>query len=129
MKHIDVVAAIIVKDERILATQRGYGEYAGQWEFPGGKIEQGEEPQVALKREIREELDADIEIHDHLITVSYDYDDFSLTMDCFVCSLEGTLTLLEHDDARWLSAKKIYSVDWLPADIEVVDAILEQDII
>lgn len=128
-KHIDVVAAIIVKDGKILATQRGYGNYAGAWEFPGGKIEPGEEPEAALEREIREELDASVEVGDLLITVDYEYPEFFMTMRCHACTLSGDMRLLEHSDARWLSRDALDSVDWLPSDIEVVAAIKETGLI
>ena len=119
MKHIEVVAAIIVHDGKILATQRGYGNYKGNWEFPGGKIEPGEAPEAALVREIHEELDADIEV----ITVDYDYPEFAMTMQCFVCTLASSMKLLEHSDARWLDRDELDDVGWLPSDIEVVAAI------
>lgn len=129
MKHIEVVAAIIVCNKEILATQRGYGDFAGQWEFPGGKIEPGESPEQALQREIHEELNATITVGDHLITVNHDYDDFSLTMQCFLCHLDSSVELLEHSDAKWLSRKTIDNVAWLPADIDVVDALKNSDVI
>lgn len=120
-KSIEVVAAIIVKDEKIYATQRGYGAYKDKWEFPGGKIEPGETREHALEREIKEELDTEICVGDHICTVEYDYPEFYLTMHCFLCNiLSGELTLLEHEDAKWLGKDEIWSVDWLPADIEVV---------
>lgn len=127
-KTIKVVAAIIQDGDKIFATQRGYGEFKDGWEFPGGKIESGETPQDALVREIREELTADIEVGDLLTTVEYDYPAFHLSMDCFWATLtEGTnLKLLEHEAAKWLSISEIDSVDWLPADIVVVDAIKAQ---
>ena len=123
MKTIEVVAAIIRDDEgRIFATQRGYGDMKDGWEFPGGKVESGESPEDALKREILEELDTKIVIEKLLTTVDYDYPKFHLTMHCFVCSIEsGSLTLKEHEAARWLKLSEIYSVDWLPADKVVVD--------
>ena len=129
MKTIEVVAAIIVHDGKILATQRGYGDYAGGWEFPGGKIEPGEQPEEALRREIREELDAEIEVGRHLVTVSYEYPEFFLHMQCFVCALAGSMKLLEHSAARWLTRETLESVDWLPADIEVVRAIEESGVV
>ena len=122
MKQIEVVAAIIQKDGRIFATQRGYGDMKDGWEFPGGKVEAGESPEEALKREILEELDTRIVVEKLLTTVEYDYPKFHLTMHCFMCSIEsGNLTLKEHEAARWLKRSEIYSVDWLPADKIVVD--------
>lgn len=125
MKKIHVVAAIIRNGDKILATQRGYGEYKDGWEFPGGKIEEGETPQDALVREIREELEADIIVGDHLVTVEHDYPEFHLSMQCYWAELkEGThLKLLEHEAAKWLSIYELDSVDWLPADVDVVRAI------
>ena len=124
MKEIKVVAAIIVKDGRLFATQRGYGDYKDWWEFPGGKIEPGETPEQALKREIKEELDTEINVGDHLITVEYDYPKFHMTMGCYLCSVvSGKLTLLEHEAAKWLAKEELDSVDWLPADVKVVEAI------
>lgn len=124
MKEIKVVAAIIVKDGRLFATQRGYGDYKDWWEFPGGKIEPGETPEQALKREIKEELDTEINVGDHLITVEYDYPKFHMTMGCYLCSVvSGKLTLLEHEAARWLGPDELESVKWLPSDIEVVEKI------
>ena len=126
MKTIKVVAAVIRDGDRIFATQRGYGEYKDGWEFPGGKVEPGETPQEALVREIKEELDADIVVGDLLTTVEYDYPTFHLSMDCFWATLvEGTeMKLLEHEAAKWLSIDEIDSVDWLPADVNVVKKIL-----
>lgn len=124
MKEIKVVAAIIVKDGRLFATQRGYGDYKDWWEFPGGKIEPGETPEQALKREIKEELDTEINVGDHLITVEYDYPKFHMTMGCYLCSVvSGKLTLLEHEAAKWLGPDELTSVKWLPSDIEVVEKI------
>lgn len=125
-KHIEVVAAIIKKDNTILATQRGYGDLKDGWEFPGGKIEPGEAHEVALKREIHEELEAEITVLEHIITIEYTgYEKFDLTMYCYLCSLvnDSDITLLEHKAAKWLSKENLYSVDWLPADIDAVDAI------
>ena len=117
MKTIEVVAAVIIKDGEIFATQRGYGEFKGWWEFPGGKIERGECPQEALVREIREELDAEIAVGDLLETVEWDYPNFHLTMHCFVCSLTSeSLHLNEHEAAAWLTKETLHSVKWLPAD-------------
>jgi len=124
VKEIKVVAAIIVKDGRLFATQRGYGDYKDWWEFPGGKIEPGETPEQALKREIKEELDTEISVGDHLITVEYDYPKFHMTMGCYLCSVvSGKLTLLEHEAAKWLGPDELESVKWLPSDIEVVEKI------
>ncbi|MBO7454984.1 MAG: (deoxy)nucleoside triphosphate pyrophosphohydrolase [Paludibacteraceae bacterium] len=122
MKTIEVVAAIIVDDAgRIFATQRGYGDWKDWWEFPGGKIEPGEQPQEALKREIREELDAAIEVGELLRTIEYDYPQFHLTMHCYRCSLaDGHLTLLEHEAAKWLRPDELDSVRWLPADEDLI---------
>ena len=121
-KHIEVVAAIIVRDRRIFATQRGYGEWKDWWEFPGGKIEHGETPEDALKREIREELATEIEVDELLTTVEYDYPKFHLTMYCYLCTIiSGDLSLLEHEDARWLAIDELDSVKWLPADKDVIE--------
>ena len=121
-KHIEVVAAIIVRDGRIFATQRGYGEWKDWWEFPGGKIEPGETPEDALKREIREELATEIEVDELLTTVEYDYPKFHLTMHCYLCTIiSGDLSLLEHEDARWLAIDELDSVKWLPADKDVIE--------
>ena len=120
MKTIEVVAAIIKKDDKIFATQRGYGDFKDGWEFPGGKIEPGETPEEALVREIKEELDADIKVGDLVTTVEYDYSNFHLTMHCFMCELlSDDITLLEHEEARWLTKDQLDEVDWLPADVEV----------
>ena len=117
MKTIEVVAAVIIKDDEVFATQRGYGEFKGWWEFPGGKIERGECPQEALIREIREELDAEISVGDFLETVEWDYPNFHLTMHCFVCSLTSeSMHLNEHEAAAWLTKETLHSVKWLPAD-------------
>lgn len=117
MKTIEVVAAIITKDGKFFATQRGYGEFKDGWEFPGGKIEPGETPEKALVREIKEELDADIKVGELVDVVEYDYPEFHLTMHCFLCELVSEeITLLEHEAARWLLHDELDSVDWLPAD-------------
>ena len=123
MKSIEVVAAVIFDEQgRIFATQRGYGEWKDWWEFPGGKMESGETPQQALKREIREELDAEIEVGELLRTIDYDYPAFHLTMHCFKCKLSGShVTHLEHEAAKWLKAKDLDSVKWLPADEEIIN--------
>ena len=119
---IEVVAAIIVRDRRIFATQRGYGEWKDWWEFPGGKIEHGETPEDALKREIREELATEIEMDELFTTVEYDYPKFHLTMHCYLCTIvNGELSLLEHEDARWLTIDELDSVKWLPADKDVIE--------
>ena len=123
MKQIEVVAAIIHDDEgRIFATQRGYGDYKDGWEFPGGKMEPGETPEEALKREIWEELETRIVVERLVQTVEYDYPQFHLTMHCFWCHVEsGSLTLKEHEAARWLTKDNLYCVKWLPADVKVVE--------
>ena len=122
MKQIEVVAAIIQKENRIFATQRGYGEWKDWWEFPGGKMEIGEAPEEALKREIREELSTEISIDELLCTVEYDYPKFHLTLHCYLCSLlQKTLYLNEHEAARWLTKEELNSVKWLPADLEVIE--------
>ena len=124
MKTIKVAAAIIIHDNQIFATQRGYGEFKDGWEFPGGKIEEGETPQEALAREIKEELDTEIEVKDFLETVEYDYPEFHLSMDCFFCTVKsGELVLKEHEAAKWLTAETLDSVDWLPADQALVQSI------
>ncbi len=116
-----VVAAIIEKDGKIFATQRGYGDWKGWWEFPGGKIEPGETPEEALVREIREELDIGIAIDRFYTTVEYDYPEFHLEMDCFLCHItEGEPVLLEHDAAKWLAKDELSSVKWLPSDVELI---------
>ena len=122
MKQIEVVTAIIRKGDKIFATQRGYGEWKDWWEFPGGKMEAGETPEEALKREIREELSTEISVDEFLCTVEYDYPNFSLTMHCYLCSLlTEALHLNEHEAARWLSKDELDSVKWLPADLEGVE--------
>ena len=122
MKQIEVVAAIIRKDDKIFATQRGYGEWKGWWELPGGKMEVGETLEEALVREISEELSADISVDEFLSTVEYDNPAFHLTMHCYLCSLlTDSLHLNEHEAARWLSNDELDSVKWLPADVKVVE--------
>lgn len=122
MKTTNVVAAIIEKEGKMLATQRGYGDYKDWWEFPGGKIELGETPQEALAREIREELHADVKVGDLFYTVEYDYPKFHLIMQCYLCEfVSDGYELTEHEDARWLGVDDIDSVKWLPSDIEVVE--------
>lgn len=131
MKTVRVVAAVIkAKNENgepiIFATQRGYGDFKGGWEFPGGKIEEGETPQDALKREIMEELDTEISVGDLIDTVEYDYPTFHLSMDCFWCEIvKGDLVLKEHEAAKWLTADELNLVDWLPADITLIKNISE----
>lgn len=128
MKTIRVVAAIIIDNKKVFATQRGYGEFKDGWEFPGGKIEPGESPEDAIVREIKEELDAEVEVIELLDTVEYDYPKFHLSMDCFICKVKsGDLVLKEHEAAAWLTKNILYSVDWLPADrglIEKIEAYL-----
>ena len=127
MKTIEVVAAVITRDDKVFATQRGYGEWRGWWEFPGGKIESGECPQEALVREIREELDAEIEVGELLETVEWDYPDFHLTMHCFACTLlSDSLHLNEHEAAAWLTLDTLNSVKWLPADEDLVRKLSER---
>lgn len=121
MKRIEVVAAIMIDGEKIFATQRGYGEFKDGWEFPGGKIEQGETPSQALVREIKEELDTEIEVGELIDTVEYDYPQFHLTMHCFLCTiLSGDLVLKEHEAAKWLMPEELDSVEWLPADLGLI---------
>lgn len=129
MKTIKVVAAVIKAENEqgetvIFATQRGYGDYKGGWEFPGGKIEKGETPQNALVREIGEELDTEIEVGDLIDTIEYDYPKFHLSMNCYWCRVvQGNLVLKEHQAAKWLSKERLRDVDWLPADITLIDLI------
>ena len=125
MKKIEVVAAILHRGGAYFATQRGYGEFEGMWEFPGGKIEPGESREVALKREIQEELGLDIIIENLLCTTKYDYPSFHLTMHCYLCNIaSGEIELREHKSARWLTAETLDSVEWLPADKEVIDKLI-----
>ena len=125
MKTIRVVA-VIKNENKILATARGYGEFKGQWEFPGGKIEAGETPQEALVREIKEELETTIQVGDLIDTIEYDYPTFHLSMDCYWCDVvEGELKLLEAESARWLSKEELYDVKWLPADILLIEKIMK----
>lgn len=122
MKTVKVVAAIIMHGDKIFATQRGYGDFKDGWEFPGGKIEEGETSQQALVREIREELDTEIEVGDLFDTVEYDYPTFHLSMECFFCTVKsGNLVLKEHEAARWLTRDNLDSVEWLPADIGLIE--------
>ena len=124
MKTIRVVAAVIVLNGKIFATQRGYGEFAGGWEFPGGKIEGEETPQEALKREIMEELETEIIVGELIDTIEYDYPTFHLSMDCFWAEVvSGDLALIEHTDAKWLTKEELDSVEWLPADVTLIDKI------
>ena len=124
MKQINVVAAVIVRNGKILATQRGYGAFKDGWEFPGGKIEVGESPEEALKREILEEVGVDIEVHELIDVVEYDYTEFHLSMKCYWCSLNsGEVRLLEHEAGRWLKKEELGEVEWLPADVVLIDSI------
>lgn len=129
MKTINVVAAIIIRTDsdgskQVFATQRGYGDWKGWWEFPGGKIEEGESPEAALKREIREELATEISVGDYVDTIEYDYPAFHLSMRCYECSvISGKLELLEHENASWLTRESLRSVKWLPADELILDKI------
>lgn len=122
MKTVNVVAAIIIKDKKIFATQRGYGEFKDGWEFPGGKVEKGETPENSIVREIKEELDTEIKVKEYFDTVEYDYPNFHLSMKCYICSVQsGKLELKEHEAARWLDSDSLLSVDWLPADLGLVE--------
>ena len=136
LKAVRVVGAIIVAEkssdggsdsEKILfATQRGYGDLKDGWEFPGGKIEEGETPEQAIVREIKEELDTVIKVEKYVDTIEYDYPEFHLSMDCFLCSIvEGDLVLKEHEAAKWLTRETLNSVDWLPADVTILDQVRE----
>lgn len=127
MKTIRVAAAVIRENDCVFATQRGYGEFKDGWEFPGGKIEPGETPQQALIREIKEELDTEIAVGELIKTIEYDYPTFHLSMDCYWCTVvKGSLQLKEHEAACWLSKENLFSVDWLPADIELIDILKTQ---
>lgn len=133
MKTVQVVAAVITRNGKILATQRGYGEFKGGWEFPGGKVEPGEFPEESLKREICEELNTEIKIHSLIDTVEYDYPTFHLSMKCYWCSvINGNLELLEHEASRWLDKDDLYSVAWLPADeilLEKIRIMMQSDLL
>ena len=124
MKTINVVAAVIMKEGKVFATQRGYGEFKDGWEFPGGKVEAGESPEEALCREIREELEVEVNVGDLIDTIEYDYPAFHLSMKCYACTIAGgSPHLLEHEAARWLSADQLDTVAWLPADITLIPKI------
>lgn len=124
MKKVRVVAAIIIENGKVFATQRGYGEFKDGWEFPGGKIEPGETPEEAIVREIKEELDTEVEVIELLDTVEYDYPNFHLSMGCFICKIKsGDLVLKEHEAAKWLTKDTLGSLEWLPADMGLVGEI------
>lgn len=126
MKTVNVVAAVIVREGKVFATQRGYGPWKGWWEFPGGKVEQDETPADALIREIKEELDTLISVEGFLRQVEWDYPDFHLSMGCYLCHIQsGSLELREHQSAAWLDASDIYDVKWLPADLDILPDVLE----
>ena len=126
-RSIKVVAAIIIEDGNFFATQRGYGAWKDWWEFPGGKVEAGETPEDALVREIKEELDTLVSVDEFFTTVEYDYPEFHISIDCFICSIiSGELTLLEHESARWLPLDDPWQVRWLPSDIEVIRKLAEK---
>ena len=126
MKTVNVVAAVIHSNNKILATARGYGDFKWQWEFPGGKIEPGETPEQALIREIHEELEAEIAVGELIGTIEYDYPTFHLSMDCFWCEvISGNLVLKEAQEARWLTKEQLYDVTWLPADVKLIDMLKE----
>lgn len=128
MKVIEVAAAIIIENGKIFATQRGYGEFKGGWEFPGGKIEQGETPKEACKREIKEELEVDIKVGELFDTVEYDYPNFHLKMYCYLCKIsEGNIVLVEHEAAKWLTKENLDSVDWLEADLNLIEKLKQMD--
>lgn len=129
MKTVHVVAALICNNDKIFATARGYGDFKGLWEFPGGKIEPGETPEQALIREIREELDTEIAVGDLFRTIEYDYPTFHLSMDCFWCEvISGNLILKEAQEARWLTKEQLHDVPWLPADLMLIDLIEASEI-
>lgn len=124
MKKIEVVAAAIIRGGKVFAAARGYGNYRGWWEFPGGKIEAGESFQQALRREIFEELHVEIDVGDLVATVEYDYPEFHMKMHCYFCAISGgELEVLEHEDYRWLGAENLHSVKWLPSDLELLEKI------
>lgn len=126
MKEIKVVAAIIQKENKILATKRGYGEFINMWEFPGGKIESDETKEQALVREIKEELNIEINVDKFAIDIEYQYPNFYLFMSCFMCSIkEGSIELLEHNDGKWITKKELNTLNWLPADIDAVNYLKE----
>ena len=126
MKTIKVVAEVIKRNNKIFVTQRGYGEFKDGWEFPGGKVEKGETKEEALIREIKEEMDTVIKVDSYLDTIEYYYQDFHLSMDCFVCSIvEGHLVLKEHEDSKWIKKEEIDTLNWLPADLVIIDKVKE----
>ena len=126
MKTIRVVAAIIIDNNKVFATQRGYGDFKDGWEFPGGKIDAGETPEEALVREIKEELDTEVEVKELLDTVEYDYPNFHLSMDCFICKIKtGELVLKEHETSAWLTKEGLDSVAWLPADVTLLTKVMQ----
>lgn len=126
MKEIKVVAAIIQKENKILATKRGYGEFINMWEFPGGKIESGETKEQALIREIKEELNIEISVDNFALDIEYQYPNFYLFMSCFMCSIkEGSIELLEHNDGKWITKEDLNTLNWLPADIDAVNYLKE----
>ena len=127
MKVVNVVCAIIVHEGKILGTQRGYGDFAGGWEFPGGKIEPGELPEDAVRRELKEELDLEVEVGQRFDTVEYDYPTFHLSMQCFLCTMgDREFVLKEHKDARWLDRDTVDEVEWLPADEGLIEKLKEE---
>ena len=122
MKELKVVAAIIIKDKKFLATKRGHGEFTGLWEFPGGKIEEGESKKEALVREIKEELNVTITVDKFALDLEYQYPNFYLYMSCFECTIkDGNIELIEHDDAKWLNKGDLDLIEWIPADFEIID--------